>query len=125
MKKLLLYGANGAFNTALTYALYLLLIKVLDYRVAIVLVYAVGICLSYLLNGAVVFQARGRFGFFVLVYVGLLLVNLLITWLLVARFAWSEELAPLPAVAVVFILGFVINKHAVFQQSPAAGSRGD
>ena len=121
---MLRYGANGVFNTAVTYALYLLLIKVLDYRVAIVLVYAVGICLSYLVNGAVVFQARGRFAFFVLVYVGLLVVNLLITWSLVERFAWSEEFAPLPAVAVVFVLGFVINKYVVFQQRPAAARRG-
>ena len=124
MKKLLLYGANGVFNTAVTYALYLLLIKVLDYRIALVLVYAIGICLSYAVNGAVVFQVRGRFAFFILVYAGLLMLNLSITWLLVERFAWSEALAPLPAVAVVFVLGFAINKYVVFQQRPAAARRG-
>ena len=123
MKKLLLYGVNGAVNTAVTYALYLLLIKVLDYRVAIVLVYAVGIWLSYLVNGAVVFGVRGQFVLFILVYISLLLVNVLITWLMVERFTWSRETALGPAIAVVFVLGFVINKHLVFRQSSAGGSR--
>ena len=124
MKKLLLYGANGFINTAVTYGLYLLLIKVLDYRVAAVLVYAFGICLSYWVNGAIVFRARGQFVSFVFLYIGLLLLNLVITWLLVERYAWSKVIAPLPAIAVVLVLGFVINKHVIFRQSPASGSRG-
>lgn len=124
MKKLLLYAANGVFNTAVTYALYLLLIRAIDYRIAIILVYAVGICLSYLVNGIVVFQTRGRFEFFVLVYIGLLLLNLLITWLLVERFAWSEAFAPLPAVVLVFVLGFAINKYIVFQKGSTASGQG-
>ena len=124
MKKLLLYGASGAINTAVTYGLYLLLIRTLDYRVAAVLVYAFGIGLSYLMNGAIVFRARGQFAFFVLLYIGLLMLNLFITWLLVERFAWSQAIAPVPAVAVVLVLGFLINKHVIFRQTPAASSRG-
>jgi len=65
VSQFLRYGLNGAFNTALTYGLYLLLVPHLDYRFAVVICYAVGIVMSYYLNGATVFGLPGHFGRFV------------------------------------------------------------
>ena len=114
MRKLIQYVLNGALNTVITYGLYLLLVHYIDYRIAIVIVYAVGICLLYFLHGAFVFDARGHLGLFAGVYVGLMLVNMLITWSLVEGLQWSKEIAQLPAIVVAFVLGFVINKRFVF-----------
>jgi Predicted membrane protein len=112
------YGLNGLFNTAVTYALYLVLIRHIGYQVSIVICYAVGIVLSFAVNRALVFRATGRFARFFLVYVALLLVNIAVTTALVEAAGLGKALAQLPAIGVVFVLGFIINRSFVFSQRP-------
>ena len=114
MRKFLQYGLNGAINTVVTYGLYVLLVRFIDYRIAIVLVYIVGIALLYYLHSALVFGAPGRIGSFVMIYVCLMVVNIVLTWSIVESLNWSKEAAQLPAILVVFIVGFVLNKRFVF-----------
>jgi putative flippase GtrA len=114
MRQLLLYGVNGVINTALSYGLFVVLANLIDYRAAVVISYGVGMYSSYLLNGAIVFGASGRLGRFIAVNLGLMGVNLALTWTLVEEFAWLKELAQLAAIAVVFLLGFALNKALVF-----------
>jgi len=115
MRKLLLYGANGLLNTLVTYMVYLALLRVVDFRVALVIAYGLGVLLAYVVNGAVVFRRHGSFAFFAAVNVALLGVNVAITWAFVDLAGWRRDLAPLPAVLTVFLLGFLINKHFVFR----------
>jgi putative flippase GtrA len=114
MRRLLNYTANGLVNTVITYGLYLLLVQFIDYRVAIVIVYCVGIIILYYLHGTFVFGAPGHFGRFVVIYIGLMLVNMLLTWIFVSTLQWPEELAQVPSIAVVFLLGFALNQRFVY-----------
>jgi putative flippase GtrA len=106
----------GVFNTALTYALYVLLLKIVTYRVAFTLAYVAGILVSYALSARFVFRRQAswrsflRFPFVYLVQylAGLGLVSLLVEWLAVA--AW---LAPLVALLVTIPLTYVLSR-AVF-----------
>jgi putative flippase GtrA len=123
MKKFLLYGLNGVVNTVVTYALYVLLVQVIDYRIAVVISYSLGICLSYLLNGAIVFGTYGRFRLFVVVSLLLMALNLAITWSVAEGLHWPKELAQLPAIAVVFVVGFFVNRRFVFSARAVNGGK--
>ena len=113
IKKLILFGANGIINTIVTYSLFVVISNFIDYRITIVLVYIFGIFLSYVLNRKFVFRMRGKLQLFVLIYGGMLLVNLLITTILVEEFNLIKEIAQLIAVAIVFLIGFtLINRYA-------------
>ncbi|MFO1305809.1 MAG: GtrA family protein [Burkholderiales bacterium] len=106
----------GVFNTALTYAIYVLLLRFVPYAVAFTLAYVMGILVSYALNARFVFRRQASWKSFVrfpFVYVaqylaGLLLVSLLVEWLSVP--AW---LAPVAALAVTIPLTYVLSR-AVF-----------
>ena len=114
MRKFLLYGVNGVVNTAISYGCYVLLLEVIDYRIAVAIAYALGVCVSYKLNGAAVFGMYGRFWMFAFVSVFLLSLNLLVTSFLVQVMHWWKELAQLPAILVVFVAGFLLNQRFVF-----------
>jgi putative flippase GtrA len=114
MKKFLLYGVNGVINTVASYALYVLLLQVMDYRISVVISYCAAVGLSYALNGAIVFGMYGRFWRFAFVSLFLMSLNLLITWSLVEALEWRKEFAQLPAIAAVFVIGFFVNQRFVF-----------
>ena len=54
------YLVAGGANTAVTYALYLALLQVLDYRLAYALAFVAGIGLSFVLLRHLVFARRGK-----------------------------------------------------------------
>ena len=116
MRKFLLYGMNGILNTVVSYVVFILLAQVVDYRLAIVVAYSLGAAQSYLLNGAVVFRTNGSFTLFVCVSIFLMLVNIGITWTLVDELRFPKEVAQLPAIGVVYILGYWINSRFVFSR---------
>lgn len=123
MRQFLFYSLNGLLNTAVTYTLFLMLIHFVDYRLAIVAVYAVGICLSYALNRTWVFVQYGNFYAFVAVSLGLMLVNMNVTSLLVEQFGWPVAQAQLCSIVVVFLVGFIVNKRFVFTRARVSDSR--
>ena len=116
IKKLILYGTNGIINTAVTYGLFVIISNYIDYRITIVGVYAIGILISYFLNGKFVFNNRGNLGIFAIIMVSMLLVNLSITWILVESFDIVKEIAQLIAILVVFGFGFQLNKKFAFNR---------
>lgn len=120
MRAFIYYGLSGGVNTALTYLLYVGLVQVIDYRVAIPITYAVGIAIAYIVQGRFVFRSYGSVHRFVLVYVFLFLLNLAITWQFVGVFGWRAEAAQLPAVAACFVVGYVLSKRFVFRNPRSA-----
>jgi putative flippase GtrA len=112
IQQILFYGINGIINTAATYTLYLVLIRLMliDYRVSIVLAYIPGIYLSYLLNRKLAFGTSGYLFRFVLVSIAMFFVNLSVTWFIVEYIGIGKELAQLIAIGIVFVLGFTLNK---------------
>lgn len=115
VRKLFKYAINGFVNTAITYGLYLLLIQVIDYRIAIVSCYCVGMVISYYLNRLTVFRSPGHFGRFVVLYLSMLMLNMSVTAGLVEILGWSAALAQVPAIALVFAVGYIINGLWVFR----------
>jgi len=113
IKKLIRYGTNGIINTIVTYALFVIISNVIDYRITIVIVYIFGIFLSYFLNRRIVFKVKGKLYLFASIYVGMLLLNLAITTILVEEFSIQKEFAALFAIFIVFGIGYtLINRYA-------------
>jgi len=118
IKKLVLYGTNGIINTAVTYTLFVIISNIINYQITIVIVYIIGIFLSYFLNGKLVFKIRGKLYLFILIYVGMLLLNLAITTVLVEEFGVIKEIAQLVAIIIVFGVGYtLVNQYAFPNQS--------
>jgi len=118
IKKLVLYGTNGIINTVVTYTLFIIISNIINYQITIVIVYIIGIFLSYLLNGKLVFKIRGKLYLFILIYVGMLLLNLAITTILVEEFNVIKEIAQLIAILMVFAMGYsLVNRYAFPNQA--------
>jgi len=117
-KKLIRFGINGIINTIVAYALFVVISNFIDYRITIVIVYIIGIFLSYFLNRRTVFKVSGKLYFFIAIYVGMLLLNLAITTLLVEEFSLIKELAQIIAILISFGIGYtLINRYAFPNQN--------
>lgn len=87
----------GAAQNIASYAAYLLLLQVSDYRVAYVASYALGIVLSFVLNSLYVFHVPLRWARLVpypLVYLAQFAAGLALTWATVELLGWPEAIAP-------------------------------
>ena len=117
-KKLIRFGINGIINTIVAYALFVVISNFIDYRITIVIVYIIGIFLSYFLNRKTVFKVSGKLYLFIAIYVGMLLLNLTITTLLVEEFGMIKEFAQIIAILISFGIGYgLINRYAFPNQN--------
>jgi len=117
-KKLIRFGINGIINTIVAYSLFVVISNFIDYRITIVIVYIIGIFLSYFLNRRTVFKVSGKLYLFIAIYVGMLLINLAITTLLVEEFSLIKELAQIIAILISFGIGYtLINRYAFPNQN--------
>ena len=112
-REVLRYGAAGGVNTVATYALYLGLLRLVDYRVAYALAFVAGIGLSFLLLRHLVFARPGKrhslawlaASQLLQLGLGLAVVQAWVGWL-----RWPDTLAPLAAIAVCVPLMFLIQR---------------
>lgn len=114
---------SGAINTAVTYAVYLVLLGYLDYRSAYGVAFLSGIVFSYALNVRFVFRVRPNWRsavLFPLVYVIQYLVGLGVLQLAVERFAIPREYALLASIAVSIPLTFALTRLLLNRNPPAA-----
>lgn len=110
---------SGGLNTALTYALYLLLLLVIPYQWAYTTVYLLGIALAFALNRTYVFKShRGWFSLamFPLIYALQYLLNIGILWGLVAVLGVSHVLAPLLVILVTVPVTYLLSRSVFLQQ---------
>jgi putative flippase GtrA len=114
IKKMIFYAGNGIIMFIYSYVAFILLSKVVDYRLAIVLLYIPGIFLSYFLNGKIVFKNKGHLLTFVVITLLMMGTNVAITWTLVQVFKLPKELSILVAIGIVFVLGYSLNKRYSF-----------
>jgi putative flippase GtrA len=115
---------SGAFNTAATYALYLLLLLAFPYWVSYSVAYAAGIVLAYILSRDFVFKRRltgQRLLAFPLVYVVQYLIGLAVAAAWVDLLGLPAWLAPAAALAITVPITFLMTR-AVFE--PGAASPG-
>jgi putative flippase GtrA len=118
--------ASGAFNTAFTYLVYLVLLEWLPYRWSFSLSYAMGILLAYLLYRYFVFgNSGGRYGplWVVLIYLGQYLLGLGLVSLWVEAFKAPAVWGPAFSIAILVPITYVLN-HRVFRPRRNHAQRG-
>lgn len=106
--------ASGAFNTLLTYVLYLLLLPLLGALWSYSLAYAAGIVLAYVLNRAFVFRAHAGWKSLAampLIYMVQYGISIAVVALSV-RAGLRPELAPLPAIALSLPVTYLLSRIA-------------
>lgn len=104
---------SGGINTAVTYAAYLSLVKITDYRTAFTLAYVFGIALAFVINRLFVFQTHRGWRsviMFPFVYLIQYLASIAIVWLWVEKLNLPKEVAPLTAIVVTIPLTFVLSR---------------
>lgn len=106
---------SGAFNTAVTYALYLVLLRIAPYRVSYTISYVAGIVLAYELNRAFVFRTGRSVRSALatpLIYLLQYLLGLAIVTVSISRFEIEPRFAPLLSVAITVPVTFVLVRYA-------------
>lgn len=104
---------SGAANTALTYAIYLLLLPALDYQRAYAVAFVSGIAFSYVMNVRFVFRVRANWRsavLFPLVYLIQYLVGLAVLHVAIERLGIPREYALLASIAVSIPLTFLCSR---------------
>lgn len=111
----------GAFNTAVTYVVYLAALQVMPYRFAYTGAYAAGLVLGYAVNTYFVFRARWSWKkmlAYPLVYVMQYGLGLLCLTVLVERQWASKEWAPLLVVVLTLPLTFLASRYLIKEKKP-------
>lgn len=110
------YLFAGGVNTLATYALLVVLLRVLPYLVAYTTAYILGIALGYALQSRFVFGVPIAWRTalrFPLAYVAQYAFGALLLWLLVDRFGVAPDLAALVVVVAGIPVGFLLNRRAL------------
>jgi len=105
---------SGGLNTALTYAVYLLLLIVIPYQVSYTIAYVLGIVTAFLLNRFFVFKShRGirSLLLFPLVYGVQYLVSMATLWIWVDQFKQNAKLGPLIAITVSIPITYLMSRY--------------
>lgn len=103
----------GVVNTAVSYALYLLLTPLLGYSIAYVIAFAAGVATSYLLSSRWVFDSGGgalRAAAFPLVYLPQLLFGSIALRVAVERFGIDPRIALALVIVATIPLNFLLAR---------------
>lgn len=107
---------TGIINTGVTYVVYLLLLLVLDYRLAYLLSFVSGIAIALVLNSTFVFKTALTFrkaAGFVAAYGLQLVAGILILQWLVEHTSVSPAIAPLCVMVFTVPLSFLMSRYAL------------
>ena len=117
LKKIAKYLFNGIINTSITYPSFIILSDIIDYRLAISIIFPLGALLSYFMNKKFVFKKEeGKLMIFFIVITTMYLTNLSITWILVEFGEISKEISQAVAIFIAFIGGYLLNKKFSFKK---------
>ncbi len=118
LKKITTYGVNGIINTIITYSLFIFLSNIIDYRLSIIIIFPLGVLISYFLNKKFTFKKeKSNIIIFFIVMTAMLLTNFSITWVLVELGNISKEISQALAICIAFIVGFLLNKKFSFRNN--------
>ena len=127
MSRVARFVVVGVTNTAFSYGVYLVLLQLIDYRLAYTLAYVVGLAGGYWANARFVFGAsagaRSALAYLVS-YAATYIVSLAVLWLAVERAGLPRPLAMLAALAVAVPLSYVLLRLSFSQRvRPRDGTR--
>jgi putative flippase GtrA len=104
--------ASGAFNTLLTYALYLVALRFMRPGLAYTLVYVIGIALAYVLNRGFVFRSHAGWRS-AAAMPAIYLLQYLLSLGVITLWVWLElpaGLAPLPAIVLCMPVTYLLTR---------------
>lgn len=104
---------TGGINTIITYAIYLVLLQIINYQLSYTIAFVAGIMIAYFLNKVFVFKTHQGWKSVMLypfVYFIQYLFGMLILWLLVSQTGLSVEFAPLVVVALSVPLTYWLTR---------------
>ncbi|MBA2653439.1 MAG: GtrA family protein [Gammaproteobacteria bacterium] len=105
----------SGINSLTTYTVYLLLINILNYKVAYSITYLLGIALSYFTNSTITFKTQLSFkGLvkFYIIYLLQYLVSIALLNVMVEHFNVHKSLAPIFVMGIVVPISFFVVKFA-------------
>ncbi len=111
----------GGLNTLIGYTVFVMAFKVggLQYNIALLIAYAVGIAIGYINHRRVTFKSKSKhrtaFTRFVITYVGIYGINALLLTALIELAHIAPLIAQLISLTVVTLLSFVVQRYWVFR----------
>ena len=115
-KKFIKYGIVGIINTIITYHSFILLSNIIDYTLAIIIIFPLGVLLSYFLNKKFTFtKEKGSMIIFFIVMTAMFLTNFLTTWILVEFVNIIKEISQGIAIVIAFTIHYLLNKKFSFK----------
>ena len=115
-KKFLKYFLVGIINTSITYPAFILLSNIIDYTLAIIIIFPLGVLLSYFLNKKFTFtKEKGSMIIFFIVMTAMFLTNFLTTWILVEFVNIIKEISQGIAIVTAFTIHYLLNKKFSFK----------
>jgi putative flippase GtrA len=116
-KKFIKYGIVGIINTVITYPAFILLSNIIDYTLAIIIIFPLGVLLSYFLNKKFTFnKEKGSIVIFFIVMTTMFLTNFLTTWILVEFVNIIKEISQGIAIVIAFMIHYLLNKKFSFKK---------
>ena len=116
-KKFIKYGIVGIINTIITYPSFILLSNIIDYTLAIIIIFPLGVLLSYFLNKKFTFtKEKGSMIIFFIVMTAMFLTNFLTTWILVEFVNIIKEISQGIAIVIAFMIHYLLNKKFSFKK---------
>ena len=111
--KKLLFLFGGVLNTALTYAIYLLLNYFTDYRISYFISYLIGIIFAFYYNSKYVFNAPFSWKLifqYPAIYIIQYIASALLLAILVDIISIDQSIAPLIVIAVMVPFSYLLNE---------------
>lgn len=111
----------GGLNTLIGYSVFVVAFKVggLQYNIALLIAYAVGIVIGYLNHRRVTFQSKAKhrtaFTRFVITYAVVYGINALLLTALIELAHIAPLIAQLISLVIVTLLSFVVQRYWVFR----------
>jgi putative flippase GtrA len=116
-KKFIKYFLVGIINTSITYPAFILVSNIIDYTLTIIIIFPLGVLLSYFLNKKFVFnKEKGNIIVFFIVMTAMFLTNFLTTWILVEFVNIIKEISQALAIFLAFIVHYLLNKKFSFKK---------
>jgi len=116
-KKFIKYAFVGIINTIITYPTFILLSNIIDYTLAMIIIFPLGVLLSYFLNKKFVFtKEKGNLFVFFIIMTIMFLTNFSTTWILVEFGNIGKEISQGLAICMAFIIHYLLNKKISFKK---------